>query len=351
MIVSNEKISPLISVIIPVFNTERYLFVCLDSVYKQTYPYFQVIIVNDASTDNSLKIIQEFIAKDRRFSLINLKKNVGRCVARNKALERIGGDFVTFVDSDDVLDKNYLKNLLDTAISNNADIVVCNYQLINQNSFKSNVPETKEIQITDAYTFFKSVFSLKLDKQLVTGGYLWNKLINKRVIAGVRFPETKGGEDELFFFLLKKNINVVVFIPQILYYYREREDSVTQSTQEGSFIARLVESRFGLLEFCEDESQIMFAHSSCIQVCIAFIISTILSRNVSSKDISFCLPYCKQALIWERQGQYLPILPRKLSRFKLLLNLAKKPNYWFLLFFLANKIHFYKLWQLLKYFR
>lgn len=331
---------PLISIVIPVFNTERYLTDCLNSVCLQTYSNFQVILVNDASTDGSLNIIRDFIEKDDRFILINLENNVGRCLARNVALENINGDFVVFIDSDDILEPNYLEILVRAAINNKADIAVCNYRLFSINDTHLTKPEnsTETLHVAGVDIFFRSVFSLQLDQRLVTGGFLWNKLINKKVLeeAGGGFPETQGAEDEFFFFLLKKYITTVVFIPEFLYRYRQRDDSVSRGTQGKSFIARTVVSRFRLLKYCEDEKQILLAHTFCIQVCIFFVLSTILHRNVSSKDISQCLPYCQKALLWVNQGQYLPILSKKFSKFKSILLLAKIPNCWFLLYFFAN---------------
>lgn len=341
----------LVSIVIPVFNTENYLTDCLNSICLQTYSNFQVILVNDASTDGSLKIIRNFSEKDNRFILVNLENNVGRSQARNKALENITGDFVVFIDSDDILEPNYLDVLVSAAINNNADIVVCNYRLFSTNNGDLVNPEnfTEGIQVTEAGVFFRSVFSLQLDQKLVTGGFLWNKLISKRVLAEGRFFDTEGAEDEFFFYLLKKNIKTVVFVPDFLYRYRQRSDSVSQGTPRKSFLARTVVSRFELLKQSEDENEALLAHTFCIQVCIFFVLSTILHRNVSSKDISLCLPYCQQALVWLNQGQYLPIISKKFLKFKSILVLAKIPNCWFLLYFFVNRvIHFYKIWQFLK---
>ena len=118
----------LISIIVPIYNVEEYLRECLDSIQKQTYTNFECIMINDGSTDNSGGICQEYAQKDNRIVYIE-KENGGQAEARNMGLDRMTGSYVTFVDSDDWVEKTYIEELYDKLITYHADIVAANYYL------------------------------------------------------------------------------------------------------------------------------------------------------------------------------------------------------------------------------
>ena len=113
-----------VSIGIPIYNVEKYLRECLDSITNQTFKNFEAIIVDDGSTDNSFVICQEYVAKDNRFKLIH-QENKGLAGARNTCLKYMKGEYVTWVDSDDVVDNNYLERLLETQEKTGTDIVRC----------------------------------------------------------------------------------------------------------------------------------------------------------------------------------------------------------------------------------
>ena len=121
----------LISVIIPVYNVEKYLEKCLKSVQNQSYAHFEVILINDGSTDSSLKICEAFIKKDKRFSVLT-KENGGLSSARNLGLKKIRGKYVTFVDSDDYLSEHYLKHFV-SGIESEKSIVCSKFLLVDEN--------------------------------------------------------------------------------------------------------------------------------------------------------------------------------------------------------------------------
>ncbi len=111
-----------VSLIIPVYNTEKYLRQCLDSVISQTFKEFECICINDGSTDNSLPILQEYINKDIRFKLID-KKNEGVSVARNTGIQNATGKYIVFIDSDDWITKDYIEVLYNTIEKYDCDLV------------------------------------------------------------------------------------------------------------------------------------------------------------------------------------------------------------------------------------
>ena len=173
-------ITPQISIILPTFNSEQYLKDCLSSVQRQTYANFEVVIVNDASTDDSLNIIRTFLESDKRFKLINLRKNVGVSEARNIALKHVSGDYVIFLDSDDILLEEYLNKMLTIALAEQATIAVSNYWLLFDSGELSKPSVfTEDLKQTDSVDFIKTIFSLKTNLHVVKGGYLCGKMDSK----------------------------------------------------------------------------------------------------------------------------------------------------------------------------
>ena len=120
----------LISVIVPVYNAEKYIEHCIQSLLEQTYKNFELILVNDGSKDRSLELCKAFAEKDRRVKVYD-RQNGGASAARNTGLERMEGQYVVFVDSDDYVSKSYLENLYLAAKSSHYDIVQCNLESTN----------------------------------------------------------------------------------------------------------------------------------------------------------------------------------------------------------------------------
>ncbi len=117
---------PKVSVIIPVYNTEKYLKKCLDSVCNQTLSDIEIICINDCSTDNSLEILNEYVKKDKRIKLIDFKENKGAGAARNEGIKRARGTYIGFIDSDDYIDSDFYEKLYQKGTESNADIIKAN---------------------------------------------------------------------------------------------------------------------------------------------------------------------------------------------------------------------------------
>ena len=122
-----------VSVVIPVYNVEKYLRRCLDSLVNQTYKNLEFICVNDGSTDNSLEILKEYAAKDSRFIIIN-QKNQGVALARNNGLNVASGDYLSFVDPDDWVGLNYYEEVVKEFIATNCDVVQLDYTVAYSNN-------------------------------------------------------------------------------------------------------------------------------------------------------------------------------------------------------------------------
>lgn len=214
---------PLISVIIPAYNIEKYIVRCLESVCRQTYPNLEIIVVDDGSSDNTGRIADDFAKKDKRFTVIH-KGNAGVSAARNTGLDCAQGDYIGFVDGDDLIEPDMYELLMQNALKYQADISHCGYQMVfpNRVDYYHN---TGEILVQDNS---QGVYDLvKADK--VEPG-LWNKLYRKDLIGKSRLDENiRINEDLLFNYLLFKKANKSVFEDVPKYLYMIRVNSATTS--------------------------------------------------------------------------------------------------------------------------
>ena len=219
----------LISVIVPVYNAEKYLQKCLDSILEQTYQNLEIIIINDGSTDNSGQICQEYEKQDDRIIYIE-KENSGVSDTRNAGLDRMTGTYVTFVDSDDWVEPNYIKFLYEKVIEYQADIVVGNYTSFNESNsvFYFHISTDYYEKVYDN----KSVIPCLYDsKELLKSALIvpWGKIYKKEIIANLRFPIDRIGEDALFNLKALLDSKKVVYVNKSAYIYRVREGSLSNT--------------------------------------------------------------------------------------------------------------------------
>ena len=186
---------PKFSIIIPVYNVEKYLRKCLDSIANQTYSDFEAICVNDGSTDNSLAILTEYSRKDGRFKVVS-QENQGQGVARNYALMLATGEYIGFVDPDDWVELNWLQEVADKISKTNADLIEFNYY----ENFESDGRE--KVHKDKIHLNSNKVFNFKTSKKYLLGNCLavWNKFIKIGIIKknNIKFPAAKRSEDTIF---------------------------------------------------------------------------------------------------------------------------------------------------------
>ena len=209
----------MISVIVPVYNVEEYLEECLDSIINQTYTDIDVILVNDGSTDNSQRICERYCEQDSRFHLIN-QENKGLSGARNRGMSESKGEFITFVDSDDVLKEDMLEQLMKQATSD-IDIVECWYTN-DQNEIVA--PSLKDAEILFKGNSKEAIVSLCKDNIVRLNAVA--KLFRREVILNFPFLEGLFYEDVYGGIGILKHINKMVKINYIGYYYRVRSGSI-----------------------------------------------------------------------------------------------------------------------------
>ena len=226
----------LISIIIPVYNVEKYIEQCLDSIKKQSYQNFEVIIVNDGSQDNTESICKKIAQSDARFKYFS-KENGGVSSARNFGLDNANGHYITFIDGDDWVDPNHLEILIKSITENNSDIAICSYKEFRNNIFYIRYYTNKEKHLLNFNIMTKEDFLINFPKLLSTNVCFNNavsKLFRRDLVKDLRFDnKLKYGEDLDFYFRLYLTTKNISFVNEDTYVYRIHGDSTTSGfTQE-----------------------------------------------------------------------------------------------------------------------
>ena len=219
----------LISVIVPIYNGEKYLAECVYSIINQTYKNIEILLMNDGSTDSSLSLCENFAKEDNRIRVIN-KKNTGVSDTRNKGVEMSNGKYILFVDCDDYLEKNMVEKMLDVALSNNVDVVRCN-----KNGYKKQGGYYLEDfhglanQVLDKTQICENLYRFITLKNKI-GCYVMTLLILRKKI--VKFDtELYFMEDVEFYIRLLQSINSMYFLDEPLYHYRYNDTSVARAAK------------------------------------------------------------------------------------------------------------------------
>ncbi|OFI47922.1 hypothetical protein BG262_07985 [Floricoccus penangensis] len=205
-----------ISIIIPVYNAEKYIIRCIDSIQNQTYSNLEIIIVNDGSTDSSYELCKEKYSSDDRIILIN-QENKGVTAARNTGIENSTGDYIGFVDSDDWIEENMYVTMYDAIINNSADICACSAKRISKDgTIPIKLKDELYTEPLKPYMTFDLMYCY------------WNKLYKSNLIKNHEFIDLKVGEDALNNLQIIKDTRKVVTISECLYNYFQNETSITK---------------------------------------------------------------------------------------------------------------------------
>ncbi|MCI2255194.1 glycosyltransferase [Domibacillus sp. PGB-M46] len=214
---------PKISIIVPIYNVEQYLKKCVDSILAQTFQDYEIILVNDGSTDACGEICDDYINKDSRIRVIH-KKNGGLADARNTGINAANGDYLGFVDSDDWLEPTMYETLYNVCFSENADISTCLIETQRKNKNQKTKVNKKEIKV---FTSFEAISSLYEGK--LSGFSACNKLYKKSLFENVEFPKGRVYEDAAIMYKLFSYASKIAFVNLPLYKYNYRDHSITRS--------------------------------------------------------------------------------------------------------------------------
>ena len=227
LVISMSKI-PLVSIIIPVYNVGEYLTRCLESCLLQQYSNTEIIAVDDGSADNSGEILDLFCQLDARVKVVH-KKNGGVTSAREEGISIATGEYLFFLDGDDYIPKNAIKDLVVKALETNADIIAADYAFVDEHGQVSE-KRTFSFEIVSPETYYPLIFR---NHQI----YLCFKLVRRSLYRRVQVPlEITLGEDAICFVQLVRNAAKIAKCDQIVYYYCRRSNSVTMSLRRKDLI-------------------------------------------------------------------------------------------------------------------
>ena len=226
-----------ISVVLPVYNVANYLRKCLDSLVNQTFKDFEVICVNDGSTDLSLSILEGFSLTDSRFKIIS-QENQGLSGARNTGIQEVNGEYVLFVDSDDWLEENALELLYEHVKGFSSDITMFKFKYYNENSDEFSEGPFTNLEVIDPSFFTGNFYYMDvIDIIFKISHAPFNKLYRTEFLREIDAQFLYGSyyEDLEFFYKVFLKAKKVSVLPEYLYYYRIRDQSISTSGDEGSF--------------------------------------------------------------------------------------------------------------------
>nr|MBP3258865.1 glycosyltransferase family 2 protein [Bacilli bacterium] len=210
---------PLISIVVPIYNVEKYLAKCIETIINQTYRNIELILVDDESPDNCGKICDEYKKKDPRITVIH-KKNGGLSDARNKGIEKATGKYITFIDSDDYITLDYIETLFNSLSKNNADMAIGGHYIKYEKGGETTKYDTKEYVGNSELILDKLLYD-ELDVSA------WAKLYKKELFNKIKFPVGRLYEDSATTYKLVDESKVIAVNTKPIYYYIIKPNSIT----------------------------------------------------------------------------------------------------------------------------
>lgn len=266
----------LVSIIIPVYNVDKYIRECLDSVINQSYKNLQIILVDDGSTDNSGKICDEYAVKDSRITVIH-QENQGAGAAKNTGLDLVKGEYLSLIDSDDYLELNYYETMVSNLKQHNVDVVQCLFRNVfvnNKYSRQYNFPSKGSRKIKTKKFLVEMLYDWKY-------AIFWNKLFKTKLLKDIRFPVGRKIDDEFFTYKLICNAKKILNINDKLYNYRMRQSSIMNNCDNEQLYMDCIDCFIERLSFIE-KLYPSLAHN--YKAHIAGYIQATLNDNLIKKD-------------------------------------------------------------------
>ncbi len=215
-----------ISIIVPVYNVENYLGKCVESILNQTFKDFELILVDDGSSDKSGVMCDQYKEQDKRIKVIH-KENGGLSSARNAGLEVAEGEYIGFIDSDDWIMPDMYQFLYDMAIISNADIAQCGFRKVDEKGYEYSEDSVSEGFVTKQYTGQEAIKQLYGKTQEKEINFLtWNKLYRSTLFSNLHFSEGKNNEDVIMTSKILTKIDIVVVNNKPQVNYLQRNDSI-----------------------------------------------------------------------------------------------------------------------------
>lgn len=306
-----EKI---ISVIVPVYNVEDYLPKCLDSILNQTFVDFELILVDDGSTDVSGKICDEYAQLDERIKVIH-QKNGGLSNARNSAVAIAKGKYYSFIDSDDWVDEHMLFEMYTQAVLNEADIVIAGHFIVN---LDTSIKENIKVKAQRILNRIEATSLILEDKEIHS--FAWDKLYRRELFEGIQYPENRVFEDTATTYKLFNRAIRLVQMDKAYYYYLRRESSICLTPEFSKVLKRKLDNYLAFQERYEFTlSNQEYAHM--IDICQekAFtqgqqLLHFIVKNKINKNDYHFTNIFNSLATMDLTNNQFLS-MPIKIEHF------------------------------------
>lgn len=214
--------NPLISIIVPIYNVEKYLNKCIDSIINQEYKNLEIILVDDGSPDNCGRICDEYKGKDSRIKVIH-KKNGGLSSARNAGLDIATGDYIGFVDSDDYIEPSMYSKLLQAMTEEKCPLAICGTTYVFEDGKRIEKTPAGNVLVMN---FEEALTEMNQYRYFDMGA--WSKLYSAKLFTGIRFPVGRLSEDFFIMFRIFDKAQKAVFVSDPVYNYVQRKNSISR---------------------------------------------------------------------------------------------------------------------------
>lgn len=271
--------SELITVIVPVYNAEKYIRNCVESIQNQTYSDFELILINDGSKDDSLIICNEFACTDQRIVVID-RDNGGASAARNAGLDVAKGSYITFVDSDDYVSCDYLRNLYLAAKEGDFDIVQCNLKSTTDFGFRPGGNKFSKFdvsQITEEQALNKRMYKVTV----------WGKIYKKYIFDDFHFQEGIIYEDDASYYIFIDRAKRIGLLDETLYYYFMSDNSVMRNNkkEKSTDFIGIYNDRIDYFTRSQNQVLVDGSHSRfCLVLMLLYASSLINGNNINDRD-------------------------------------------------------------------
>lgn len=278
-IIENMK-NELISIIVPIYNVEKFLNKCIESIIGQTYKNIEIILVDDGSKDGSGLICDEYAKKDRRIKVVH-QPNGGVSSARNTGLREATGEYIGFVDPDDYISENMYTLLYNRLTETSADISMCGYKCY----FDKQVEFTANGDVKE-YTNIEVIEKLIFDD--IFTSHLWNKLYRKELFARVEFPIDRIYEDVSVIYKIFDNAKKIIYDNSIQYAYYQRPESLCNSIsykKMGNYVQAIEERYEYLLNKYNERKELLYASRVYSSMIFNYIVAKDKNIELYNSDI------------------------------------------------------------------
>lgn len=314
----------MVSIIVPVYNVDKYLDKCVKSLTLQTYKDIEIFLVDDGSTDLSANMCDNWEMRDTRIRVIH-KSNEGPSSARNCGLAKAKGEYIMFVDGDDFVDMNYVKYLYEEISTKNLDMVMCNYFYVDENGTPIDINNYCYVPPMEHMNNIKALLCFEDQKYGTFFDVVWNKIYKKTLFQSIRFPEGIALVEDVYvlpkLYYISNHISI---ISDRLYYYVNRSNSLTRGTftkfDDYKFRKPMMEDRV--------KDYIMWGVKELILIQYIHLYTIIAQHSLTQKEELYRIQ--KQYRYYYVRGKYHEKIPL-LRKLKFLIAAWNMPAYQFLI--------------------